>query len=116
MPVPVEQTQIHATIATMKATMVPMPVGSARSYMEILDGNNICTSLFLALCAALLFALARTEKEPAVDRVIALVAFALAGISLLSFRYFFPLPGVFTGLAAVLAWVARPRPLAASPA
>jgi hypothetical protein len=116
MPVPTEQTQMHATIATMKATLVPMPVGSARSYMEILDGNNICTSLFLALCAALLFALARAEKDGTADRVIALVAFALAGIAIISFRYFFPVPGVFTGLAAVLAWVARSRTPAASPA
>ncbi len=29
MPVPPEQAQMHATIATMKATLVPMPVGSA---------------------------------------------------------------------------------------
>jgi drug/metabolite transporter (DMT)-like permease len=48
--------------------------------------------------------------------VIALVAFALAGIAIISFRYFFPVPGVFTGLAAVLAWVARSRTPAASPA
>jgi hypothetical protein len=109
MPVPAEQTQMHATIATMKATMVPMPIGSARSYMEILDGNNICTSVLLALCAALLFSVARAEKERVVDRVIALAALALAGTSLLSFRYFFPVPGVFTGLAAVLSLLARAR-------
>jgi CHASE2 domain-containing sensor protein len=114
MPVPAEQAEMHATIATMKATMVPMPVGAARSYMEILDGNNICTSLLLALCAALLLSVARAEKEHVVDRVIALTALALVGISLLSFRYFFPVPGVFTGLAAVLALLARAR--AASPA
>ena len=114
MPVPAEQAEMHATIATMKATMVPMPVGAARSYMEILDGNNLCTSLLLALCAALLLAVARAAKERVVDRVIAFTALALAGISLLSFRYFFPVPGVFTGLAAVLALLARARD--ASPA
>ena len=114
MPVPVEQAQMHATIATMKATMVPMPVGTARSYIEILDGNNICTSLFLVLCAALLFSVARAGKERVVDRVIALTALALAGISIISFRYFFPVPAVFTGLAAVLALLACARD--ASPA
>lgn len=109
MPVPAEQAQMHATIATMKATLVPMPVGTARSYMEILDGNNICTSLCLALCAALLFCVARAGKERVVDRVIALAASALAGISIISFRYFFPVPALFTGLAAVLALLARAR-------
>ncbi len=54
MAVPPEQTAMHATIASMKDTMVPMPVGAARSYMQILDGNNICTAVFLLLCAALL--------------------------------------------------------------
>ncbi len=109
MPVPPEQAQMHATIATMKATLVPMPVGSARNYMEILDGNNICTALFLFLCSALLFSLASARKEQAVDRVVALTASALAGISVISFRYFFPVPAVFTGLAAVSALLARAR-------
>jgi hypothetical protein len=114
MPVPPEQTQMHATIATMKATMVPMPVGSARSYMQILDGNNICTSLFLLLCAALLFIAAKATKEQTVDRVLLLTALALLGISAISFVYFFPVPGVFTGAAAILALVARARGAGAS--
>lgn len=106
MPVPPEQAQMHATIATMKATLVPMPVGAARSYMQILDGNNLCTSLFLLLCGALLLAVARAAKTQVVDRVVLLTAAALAGISLLSFCYFFPVPGVLTALAAVLALLA----------
>jgi hypothetical protein len=110
MPVPAEQTQMHATIATMKATLVPMPVGSARSYMEILDGNNICTSLLLLFCAAVLFTVSRAAKEQVVNRVITLTGLALAGVSALSFRYFFPVPAVFTALAALLALVARGRP------
>jgi len=107
MPVPPEQTQMLATIATMKATLVPMPVGAARSYMEILDGNNFCTSFLLLLCAGLLFSVARAAKEPAVDRVILLTGLALAAFSLISFRYFFPPPAVFTGIAALAAMVAR---------
>ncbi len=112
MPVPAEQAQMHATIATMKATLVPMPVGEPRNYMELFDGNNICTSLCLLLCAALLFSVARAANQPVVNRVITLTALALVGISVLSFRYFFPVPGVFTGLAAMLAL----RALARSPA
>lgn len=114
MPVPPEQTQMHATIATMKATMIPMPVGSARSYMQVLDGNNLCTSLFLLLCTALLFSLAKEQRDKATDRVLLLTALALAGISLISFVYFFPVPGVFTGLAAILTIWARMRNVAVS--
>jgi hypothetical protein len=113
MVVPPEQTQIHATIASMKATLVPMPVGSPRSYMEILDGNNLSTSLFLAVCAALLFSVARARREPLVDQVIGITALGLAGMSVISFRYFFPAPAVFTGLAAVLSLVARSRDVSA---
>jgi hypothetical protein len=110
MPVPPEQTRMHATIATMKATLIPMPVGSAKSYMDVLDGNNLCTSLFLLLCGALLLSVATAAKERAVDRVVLLTALALAGVSGISFVYFFPVPAVFTGTAAVLAFFARLRP------
>jgi hypothetical protein len=110
MEVPPEQKQIHATIATMKATMIPMPVGSAKSYMEVLDGNNICTSLFLVFCGALLLSVAKASKETVVDRTILITALALAGVSVISFVYFFPVPGVFTGVAGALAILARLRP------
>ena len=109
MAVPPEQTAMHATIATMKATMVPMPVGAARSYMQILDGNNICTALFLLLCAALLFAIAGLPSVPATIRVLVVTAVALAAFAVISFIYFFPVPTVFTGVAAVLCIVARSR-------
>lgn len=114
MPVPAEQTQMHTTIATMKATLVPMPVGAARNYMELLDGNNICTSLLLLLCGALLLSVARAANQPVVNRVVTLTALALVGISILSFRYFFPVPGVFTGLAGLLALGALARSPAAA--
>jgi hypothetical protein len=53
-----------------------------------------------------LLAVAGAAKAQVVDRVVLLTVAALAGISLLSFVYFFPVPGVFTALAAVLALVA----------
>lgn len=39
------------TITAMKRTLVSMPIGSARSYMLILDENNLCTSILLPLCS-----------------------------------------------------------------
>ena len=107
--VPPEQVAMHATIATMKATMVPMPVGAARSYMQILDGNNLCASLFLLVCAALLFSIASLPSAPFTNRVILIAALALAGFAIVSAMYFFPIPTIFTGLASVLAIIARYR-------
>ena len=109
MTVPPEQTAMHATIATMKATMVPMPVGAARSYMQILDGNNICTALFLLLCAVLLFAISGLPSAPATDRILVITAVALAVFAVVSAIYFFPVPTVFTGIAALLSIIARSR-------
>ena len=37
------------------------------------------------------------------DRVVLFTGVALLGVSAISFVYFFPVPGVFTGLAALLA-------------
>ncbi len=110
MTVPPEQDAMHATIAIMKTTMVPMPVGAARSYMQILDGNNICTSLFLLLCAVLLFAISGLPSTPATNRVILITALALVGFAVISVMYFFPVPTVLTGFAAVLSIVACSRP------
>lgn len=110
MTVPPEQTAMHATIATMKATMVPMPVGATRSYMQILDGNNLCTAVLLLLCAVLLFAIASLPSAAATDRVLVVTAAALAAFAIVSAIYFFPVPTVFTAVAAVLSVVARSRP------
>jgi hypothetical protein len=109
MSVPPEQTAMHATIASMKATMVPMPVGPSRSYMQILDGNNISTALFLLLCAVQLFAIASTPGSPVANRVLFITALALAGFALVSALYFFPVPTAFTGVAAALCIAARSR-------
>ncbi len=109
MSVPVEQKAMHSAIATMKATMVPMPVGAARSYMQILDGNNLCTSVFLLLCAAQLFAVAGAPAIHATNRILLFTAFALACFAVISALYFFPVPTVLTGLAAGLSLMARSR-------
>ena len=110
MAVPPGQTAMHAAIATMKATKVPMPVGAARTYMQILDGNNLCTAVLLLLAAALLFAIAGLPGAPATDRVLVVTAVALAAFAVISFLCFFPVPTVFTGVAAVLCLIARSRP------
>ena len=101
---------MRETIAIMRKTMVPMPVGSARSYMQILDGNNLCTSLLLLLCGVLLLVLASAARSLVVDRLTQIIALALAGMSIISAVFFFPIPVVFSGLAAVLSFGALTRP------
>ena len=95
--------------------MVPMPVGAARSYMQILDGNNMCTALFLLLCAVLLFAIAALPSATATNRILVITAVALAAFAMVSAIYFFPVPSVFTGIAAVLCLIGSSRPHASQP-
>jgi hypothetical protein len=109
MPIPPEQTDLFALWKAMQVTMVPLPMGSPRSVVALLDGANFCTTVLLALCAALLFAVASAKKEPLVDRVIVLTGGALLACSVLSAIYFFPLPIICTGLGGVLALVAAIR-------
>lgn len=110
MKVPPEQVAMHQTIAIMKATMIPMPVGAPRSYMQILDGNNLCTSLFLLLCGAQLFAISNLPNSPATNRTMVIITLGLTGFAVISAMYFFPVPTVFTGLAVILSVIARSRP------
>jgi hypothetical protein len=98
---------MHVTIVAFMVAMVPMPVGAARSYMQILDGNNICTALFLLLCAVQLFAIASSPSSSAANRVLFITALALVSFAIVSAIYFFPVPTAFTGIAAVLCISAR---------
>jgi hypothetical protein len=109
MEVPPEQAAMHKAIAVMKSTMVPMPVGSPRSYMQILDGNNLCTSLLLLLCGTQLLAVAGLPSSAATNRLIFTIAVALAGIAAISALYFFPVPAAFTALASMLSFIASTR-------
>jgi hypothetical protein len=62
------------------------------------------------LCAVLLFAIAGLPNAPATNRVLVVTAAALAAFAVISALYFFPVPTVFTGIAAVLSIIARSRP------
>ncbi len=107
MEIPPEQTEVLEAVEVMEQTMVPMPVGAAKSYKQILDGNNLSTALLLLLCSLLLFAAAGKPKDTATDQTVLLAALALIGFAILSIVYFFPVPALFTGVAAVLALMAR---------
>jgi hypothetical protein len=109
MPVPTEQVAVRAAIAIMKATQVPMPVGGSRSYMQILDGNNLCTSLLLLLCAVQLYFASSGPKSEQANQSVLIVALGLLCFALISAVYFFPVPAIFAGVAAGLSFFALKR-------
>jgi hypothetical protein len=110
MTVPADQIEVHAAISVMTATMVPMPVGASRSYMQILDGNNICTSLLLFVLFIQLVTIARLPSSRSNNRVILISAFGLSGFAAISAAYFFPIPAITTSIAAGLCLIAWTRP------
>ena len=89
--------------------MIPMPVGAARSYMQILDGNNLGTAVLLLLCAVQLFGIAGAPSSPVTNRVLLITALGLAAFSIISAMHFFPVPTVFTAIASAFSLVARTR-------
>ena len=107
MPIPAEQTEVIHAVEVMKATMVPMPVGAAKSYLQILDGNNLATALLLLMCAAQLFLAARSPSGGPSSRVVTVVGIGLAAFAVISVTHFFPVPAVLTGLASALCVVSR---------
>ncbi|MFN0080866.1 MAG: LIC_13387 family protein [Prosthecobacter sp.] len=109
MAIPDEQVAMKETVSIMQRTMVPMPVGTSRTYMQILDGNNLCTSLLLLLLGVILFSIAPFPKTSMVDRVIGIAAVALTGFAVISAIYFFPVPVVTTALASALSLFARTK-------
>lgn len=102
MPVPPEQTAVIAAVETMRDTLVPMPVGSARSYMQILNGNNYGTALLLLICAVQLIAIAKLPNSDATNRTLLIATFGLAGFTIISATHFFPIPALLTGIATLL--------------
>lgn len=106
MEIPENQLAMRETVEIMENTMVPMPIGEPRSYMEILDGNNFVTSLFLFVCSIQLISIARLPVDSITDRILLFNAVGLCGFSIISGFYFFPIPSIFTGISAFLCCIA----------
>ncbi|HNO22532.1 MAG TPA: hypothetical protein PKK94_06105 [Leptospiraceae bacterium] len=106
MKVPAEQTEVAKTVEIMKTTLVPMPVGSPKSYSEIFLGTNLTVSLFLFVSGICFWI---SSSEGGLDGkgkvFLAVNSFGAAMLSLISFLYFFPLPAICTGIAAVLGFL-----------
>lgn len=110
MPVPAEQAEVTKTTAIMKATAVPMPIGRAQNFGNLFLGTNLCVSLYL-LIAGIAFFLFATQRgaEGAARGHLVLMSMGMAGVATISAVFFFPLPAVCTGIAAILGFIASRR-------
>lgn len=111
MPIPPAQVEVAKTAALMKITLVPMPLGKAQSYADIFLGNNISVSLFLLVTALGLFILSGQGGLAGQGRrLLVVLSLGMAGLSAVSALYFFPLPAVCSGVAAILGFIAARSP------
>ncbi len=108
MPIPPEQTKMLETVAAMKDTMIPMPMGSPKTYWQVFHGNNVGMSLFLLVSGALFILLSRDGKADAGSQ--AVLSLGMIGLGIISALYFFPLPAICTGVAGALGLLALRRP------
>lgn len=91
-------------VQLMEQTMMPMPIGSPKSYMDLYNGSNFGLSVYLLISglSLILFARSKDTQKP----LIVLTGVGLALMTLLCVRYFFPLPTICLGLASILAFAA----------
>lgn len=104
--IPPDQTRMIATLEQMKATMIPMPLGSPKSYSQILDGSSWSVTVYLLSTGLVLLALSRRAAAGADDAVLSISSAGLILVAGLSAVYFFPLPAICTGAAALLGFAA----------
>ena len=104
-PVLPEQVEVAKAVAVMETTVVPMPMGKAQSFADIFFGTNLSVSLLLLLCCALLLLLSRAPLSGNEKSILAVVSLGLTALAVISALYFFPLPAVCTGIAALLGFL-----------
>jgi hypothetical protein len=83
--------------------MVPMPIGKAQSFSDILLGNSLCVSgyLFMIGIGMIFFARAK-ELDDTGRKLLFLNSLSLLFIAVISIIYFFPLPAACTGIAGLI--------------
>lgn len=96
-------------ITVMENTLVPMPMSPPRSLEQMFYGGNAVISLYLLITG--LFFILSSKPENYVRNLMLLNSGGLAVCAAISVMFFFPLPAVCTGIAAVLGFVAT-RPSA----
>ncbi len=89
----------NAVLDAMRSTRYPI-MGVERSYLDFYLGFGYSISVFQLMQAVLLWQLATlTASSPSAARpMIAVIAVATALIGIISYRFIFPLPAVFSAV------------------
>src|SRR5688572_16148391 len=101
-PVPPDQTAVAIAVETMRSTLVPMPFGRPQSYEALFLGTNLCVSVFLLVTGLVFFALAKDPAAGAGKAVLLITSVGMAVAAVLCAIFFFPLPAICTGVAALI--------------
>lgn len=83
----------------MNNTVLTMPFGPPRSLALMAYGGNVFISLYLLVSGFLFILIAKHENTP--KSFILLNSSGVAVCAALSLIYFFPLPAIFTAIAAM---------------
>jgi hypothetical protein len=107
MEIPKDQVEVLAGYEVMQKTIVPMPFGVGRSYAEIFLGTNLSVSLFLFLVGAVFILLAKDQLTKNELKILNFNTVGVGLLSFISFRYFFPLPGMFLAVSFIFGLLAK---------
>lgn len=91
-----------AAYEVMMQTLVPMPIGSPKTLFGIMSGANLALSIYLLVAGVFFYLLSKSEFKKVDTQMIALNSLGIGAIAIISGFYFFPLPAICTGIAAVL--------------
>lgn len=100
-----KEPEVAQLFQVMGQTMMPMLVGSPKSYAEVFHGANFGLSIYLLITGISLILFARAKQTP--GSLIILTSVGLFLMMILCFRFFFPLPTICLGLSAILALMAN---------
>lgn len=101
-PVADTQGDMYTTYMLMKTTLVPMPIGAAKSYSDLMMGGSLCLSVFLFFVGTLFFSLSKQKNLIQQKNILVMNSLSALCIAILSTIYFFPVPALFTGMAGLL--------------
>lgn len=88
----------------MEHTYMPLPFDTLRPLSQLMYGGNVMISLYLLVSAALFILSVKPENY--VKNIVVLNSLGLFACSAFSAMFFFAVPAVLTGLAAILGLMA----------
>lgn len=102
LPRPPKTEAIRQAQVVMENTMAEFPMGSPRSLATLAYGGNAVGSLYLLVSGILFILLVREGSK----KILLLNGASLAVCAVVSIIFYFPLPAICTGVAAILGFLA----------